>query len=283
MKLGSIALLKGVKQKMKNEHVTIGAPGTQYGNWMSTASIKLAGGIFFLLLIAFILVALLTHATAVKIIIGLLALLFALLFIDVVRIRKALSYKGGRAMDLMQKNLMSYLDWDGNGVALDVGCGSGSLTIRAAKTYPKAKITGIDYWGAGWDYSKALCESNAELEGVGDRCAFEKGNAKKLDFPDETFDALVSNCVYTQIMGKSQGLPGLLMESLRTLKKGSPFAVQDYFQREKMFGSVDVLLQSLKEQGITEVHFQGGQDRLLPRVVLRPYCIRGASIIWGRK
>ena len=43
-------------------------------------------------------------------------------------------------------------------VSLEVGCGSGALSIRAALTWPESKVTGMDYWGAVYNYSKALCE-----------------------------------------------------------------------------------------------------------------------------
>ncbi len=38
-------------------------------------------------------------------------------------------------MDKIQQNLMEHLTFDGNGKVLDVGCGSGALSIRVAKTY----------------------------------------------------------------------------------------------------------------------------------------------------
>ena len=82
-----------------------------------------------------------------------------------------------------------------------VGCGSGALIIRAALTWSKAKVIGIDYWGAVYTYSKALCEKNAVSEGVASRCVFQHGDAKQLDFPDESFDVVISNYVYHNVMG----------------------------------------------------------------------------------
>ena len=49
------------------------------------------------------------------------------------------------------------------------------------------KVTGIDYWGVAYGYGQAMCEKNAASEGVGSRCAFQHGDANKLDFPDESF------------------------------------------------------------------------------------------------
>ena len=62
-------------------------------------------------------------------------------------------------------------------------------------------MIGVDYWGAVYNYSKALCEKNAASEGVASRCVFQHGDAKQLDFPDESFDVVISNYVYHNVMG----------------------------------------------------------------------------------
>ena len=36
----------------------------------------------------------------------------------------------------------------------------------------EAEVTGIDYWGAVYNYSQTMCESNARSEGVYERCSF---------------------------------------------------------------------------------------------------------------
>ncbi|MFR7571214.1 MAG: class I SAM-dependent methyltransferase [Blautia faecis] len=105
----------------------------------------------------------------------------------------------------------------GEGKILEVGCGSGALTIRSALTWPKAKVIGVDYWGAVYNYSKALCEKNAASEGVASRCVFQHGDAKQLDFPDESFDVVISSYVYHNVIGAD--MQKLLLESLRVLKK----------------------------------------------------------------
>lgn len=259
---------------------SIGAKGTEYENWMSKPVFKIVGGLTAGTAVA----CLLVKKPVLKVAMGACTAGSAVFLVDLLRIRHALSYNGGKAMDLMQRILMEHLEWDGQGEAADIGCGSGTLTIRMAKTYPDAKITGVDYWGAGWDYSKALCEKNAELEGVRDRTVFLQGDAKQLSFPDETFDALVSNCVYTQIMGEgASDKKKLVAESLRILKKGGAFAIQDYFDREKQCGKMEDMIAFLKDQEISEIHYEGNLDHLLPKVVIRPYCINGVGILWGRK
>ena len=48
------------------------------------------------------------------------------------------------------------------GVGLDIGCGSGALTIACAKRNPQGKMVGIDRWGKEYaSFSLPLCEKNA--------------------------------------------------------------------------------------------------------------------------
>ena len=123
----------------------------------------------------------------------------------------------GGIMEQVHRVVLSHLDYDGQEKILEEGCGSGALIIRAALTWAKAKVIGIDYWGAVYTYSKALCEKNAVSEGVAYRCVFQHGDAKQLDFPDESFDVVISNYVYHNITGADK--QALLLETLRVLKK----------------------------------------------------------------
>ena len=101
-----------------------------------------------------------------------------------------------------------------------------------------------------YNYSKALCEKNAASEGVGKQCGFVHGDANKLDFPDGSFDAVISNYVYHNIMGADKH--ALLLESLRVLKKGGVFALNDDM-KPNMYGDMDAFAQKLREMGYQDV------------------------------
>ena len=49
----------------------------------------------------------------------------------------------GGIMEQVHRVVLSHLDYDGEGKILEVGCGSGALTIRSALTWPKAKVIGV--------------------------------------------------------------------------------------------------------------------------------------------
>ena len=79
-----------------------------------------------------------------------------------------------------------------------------------------------------WEYSKAVCERNAEIEGVAGRMNFQKASAAALPFEDEHFDAAVRNLVFHEV-GDVINKRELLREALRVVKRGGAFAFQDLF------------------------------------------------------
>lgn len=137
---------------------------------------------------------------------------------------------------------------------LDVGCGSGALTIACAKNNPEGSMVGVDRWGVEYaDFSKRLCEKNAKAEGVS-HVSFQPGNAIALDFPDESFDAVTSNYVYHNIpVKRPSDRQKLIKETLRVLKKGGTFAIHDIFSKMK-YGDIQQLIDELKAAGYQEVH-----------------------------
>ena len=196
-------------------------------------------------------------------------------------IRRQYAFGGGGMMEKVHEVLLSHLDFDGKGTLLEIGCGSGALSIRAALSWPEAEVTGMDYWGAVYNYSQAMCESNARSEGVSERCRFLYGDARKLDFPDETFDAVVSNYVYHNITGKDK--QQLLLETLRVLKKGGTFAIHDLMSPGR-YGDMQAFVQKLRDMGYERVELIDTTDGsfMTPKEAKR-LMLRGSTLLVGRK
>jgi len=151
----------------KNSSAGVGVPEAKYGNWVALRLIYvpgLVGGGFLAL----------SFWSAVLVIPAALFFTVAGYFAYA---RFLFAPQGGNVQSSVWRTLLSHLEWDGRGRALDVGCGSGALTILLAKTYQGATVTGIDNWGKGWEYSKSLCDRNAAVEGVGARVDFQQGTA----------------------------------------------------------------------------------------------------------
>ena len=187
----------------------------------------------------------------------------------------------GGIMEQVHRVVLSHLDYDGQEKILEVGCGSGALIIRAALTWSKAKVIGIDYWGAVYTYSKALCEKNAVSEGVASRCVFQHGDAKQLDFPDESFDVVISNYVYHNITGKDK--QQLLLETLRVLKKGGTFAIHDLMSPRR-YGDMQAFVQKLRDMGYERVELIDTTDGsfMTPKEAER-LMLRGSTLLLGIK
>lgn len=234
----------------KRKPVRLGTHGENYGNWMSAPVFYMVGALVVLMAV----LCVISHFIPGMRLIGVLALIAAVVVLILLAwitwIRRQYAFGGGGMMEKIHEVLLSYLDFDGNGTLLEVGCGSGALSIRAALSWPEAEVTGIDYWGAVYNYSQIMCESNARSEGVYERCSFLHGDARKLDFPDETFDAVVSNYVYHNINGTDK--QALLLESLRVLKKGGVFALNDDM-KPRMYGDMEEFAKRLRKMGYREV------------------------------
>ena len=87
---------------------------------------------------------------------------------------RAFSYDGKRQMSRqIIDGVAEYVHIPSGGRGLDVGCGSGALTIAVTKRNPDSTLVGIDRWGAEYaSFSKHLCEENARAEGVESRTSF---------------------------------------------------------------------------------------------------------------
>ena len=192
------------------------------------------------------------------------------------------SYDGERKLSKqIVEGTAAYVTLPEGGVGLDVGCGSGALTIACAKRNPQGTMVGIDRWGPEYAaFCKALCEQNAQAEGVSN-VSFQKGDACKLDFPDETFDAVTSNYVYHNITGKNK--QALLRETLRVLKKGGSFAIHDLMEPVR-YGDMERFMQELKDEGYEDVRLlrttngtfmNPGEAKLM--------LLSGSSLLIGKK
>ena len=240
-----------MKQHQKQQKmIRLGTHGEDYGSWMSNPVFYMIGGLLTLSAVLAALSFSMFHIAALGILFSVAAAALLALLIWCAWIRKQYAFGGGGMMERVHQVVLSHLDFDGQGQLLEVGCGSGALSIRAALTWPDAQITGMDYWGVAYGYGQAMCEKNAASEGVAARCRFQHGDANKLDFPDKSFDAVVSNYVYHNIMGSDKR--ALLLETLRVLKKGGVFAINDNM-KPRAYGDMEAFAQELRDMGYEDV------------------------------
>ena len=161
------------------------------------------------------------------------------------------------------------------------GYGSGALAIAIAKRNPKAEVIGVDRWGKEYaSFNKPLCENNAKAEGV-ENVSFRQGDATHLDFPDETFDTVASNYVYHNIPSKDR--QAILLETLRTLKKGGTFAIHDIFSEAK-YGDMQFFIKKLKEMGYEKVDLiDTTNDKWIMKSEAHWMGLSGSALLTGTK
>ncbi len=159
------------------------------------------------------------------------------------------------------------------GRGLDIGCGSGALTIGLAKALPAAQVTGIDFWGTAWEYSKDQCERNARIEGVAQRTTFARGSAASLGFDDATFDIVISCLTFHEVRDAADK-SRVLVEALRVLRPGGRYVFLDLFADPGAFGSVQRVRTAIAEAGAS-VDEIGGLDTYLPL----PFPLGGAKVL----
>lgn len=196
---------------------------------------------------------------------------------------RAFSYNGKRQMSRqIIDGVAEYVKLPDGGRGLDVGCGSGALTIAVAKRNPNGKVFGIDRWGAEYaSFSKKLCEDNAMVEGVSERTVFAQGDALKLDFPDESFDAVTSNYVYHNIPSRDRQT--ILLETLRVLKKGGSFAIHDIFSKSK-YGDMQAFVRKLRDMGYEQVELiPTDSGRFMTPWEAKWMALSGSAILVGKK
>ena len=251
---------------------TLSGKKPEYGNWVSRKFLYGPGAATVLFLVLAVVVRLALAP-------ALVCLLVTFYFLYA-RYRFS---AGGNIQSRIQDLVLSNLDWDGQGKALDIGCGNAPLTIKLAKKYGAATVTGIDYWGKMWEYSKDACEKNAAAEGVADRLSFQKASASALPFPDGFFDAAVSNLTFHEV-SDTKDKRQVVREALRVVRKGGKFAFQDLFLVKSAYGDLDDLQATIKGWEVSKVEFVKTCDApFIPGPLKLPFMIGTIGILHGEK
>ena len=248
-------------------------PTPDYGNWVSKRLLCVCGLMGALLLALSFLFPILAIGAA----------LFLISFIYFLYARYQFSPRGGNVQTRIRDLVLDHLDWDGEGQALDIGCGNAPLAINLALKSPQAQVTGIDCWGPEWDYSQEACQRNAQAAGVADRMTFQKASASALPFEDGLFDAAVSNFVFHEVKDASDK-QYVIREALRVVRKGGKFAFQDLFLVKRFYGPVDDLLETIQSWGVEDVHFVDTSDAdFVSKPLKLPFMVGSTGIIYGTR
>ncbi|MBI5303895.1 MAG: methyltransferase domain-containing protein [Chloroflexi bacterium] len=103
---------------------------------------------------------------------------------------------------------------------LDLGCGTGTLTVLLKQTHPAAEIIGMD----GDPTVLAMARAKAARQNV--TITFDEGMAFQLPYPADSFDRVVSSLVMHHLTTADKSRA--LRETFRVLKPGGELLVVDF-------------------------------------------------------
>jgi len=145
----------------------------------------------------------------------------------------------------LRDHLLRQRLWRGNEIVLDIGAGRGLMAIGAAQRAPMGKTIALDIWNAkdlSGNRPEAL-EENAAIEAVDGRIQIVTGDARQLDMPDSSIDAVVSVFCFHNIQPAADRKKAF-HEIARVLKPGGTAMIAD-------FPGVERYVDFLRDAGLT--------------------------------
>jgi len=103
---------------------------------------------------------------------------------------------------------------------LDIGCGTGSLTLLLAKLHPGVEVIGLD------PDPKALSIAKRKAERAGLALRLDRGFSDRLPYPDACFDRVFSSLMFHHLAAEEKA--ATLREVRRVLKPGGSLHLLDF-------------------------------------------------------
>lgn len=132
---------------------------------------------------------------------------------------------------LHRDRMLNMVRWRGDEQVLDVGTGRGLLLIGAARRLTSGRGAGIDVWSTKDLSGNSLerTQTNVEVEGVKEKVDLKSDDARKLSFPDASFDVVLSNlCIHN--IPDADGRAQACREIARVLKPGGTALISDFIK-----------------------------------------------------
>lgn len=136
---------------------------------------------------------------------------------------------------------------------LDLGCGTGTLTILIKQTHPKVEVVGLD----GDQAVLEIARSKADQAGV--NIAFDHGMAFQLPYPNNSFNRVLSSLVFHHLSTENKQLA--MCEIYRVLRAGGELHIVDFGKPRSIYAKlISLVMRRLEE---TADNIQG----LLPEMI----------------
>jgi ubiquinone/menaquinone biosynthesis C-methylase UbiE len=103
---------------------------------------------------------------------------------------------------------------------LDVGCGTGTLTLLIKHTHPDAEVYGLDVDPQVLDIARRKAEQ------AGETIVLQQGTATRLPYPDGTYDCVFASLMLHHLAREEKRKA--LAEAFRVLRPGGGLHVADF-------------------------------------------------------
>jgi ubiquinone/menaquinone biosynthesis C-methylase UbiE len=113
---------------------------------------------------------------------------------------------------------------------LDLGCGTGTLTVMIKKAHSDSEVIGLD----GDPQVLEIARHKAKETGVSIK--FDEGMAYQLPYPDDTFDRVLSSLVFHHLT--AQDKERTLAEIFRVLKPDGEFHLADFGEPRGIYAKI---------------------------------------------
>jgi len=110
---------------------------------------------------------------------------------------------------------------------LDLGCGTGTLTIMTKKAHPDSEVIGID------GDPQVLEIARRKAKEAGASIKFDEGMAYTLPYPDNSFDRVLSSLVFHHLA--TQDKERTLAEIFRVLKPNGQLHLVDFGEPKGLY------------------------------------------------
>ena len=173
---------------------------------------------------------------------------------------------------------------------LDVASGRGTSAFHLAESFG-CKVTGVDLS----EENVRLATAEASQRGLAGQINFQLGDAERLPFGDETFDAILCECAFCTFPSK----PVAAQEFFRVLKPGGQLGLSDLTRTEATIPELEGLLSwiacvgdalpadryvaILQQAGFEVPNIEDHNDSLVEMVRQIQAKLLGAEIVAGLK
>lgn len=168
----------------------------------------------------------------------------------------------------LKRRVLACASLTGGEEVLDVGCGTGTLAVEAARAAPGVRVTGLDA------DASILARARKRAADAGLQIAFDEGTSTALRYPDESFDVVLSTLFFHHLPDDAKRTTAA--ELLRVLRPGGRLVVGDVGRPQDplMRVAVRLTVQILDGVATTALNVRGELPEVLAGAGLRAVTVR---------